>query len=109
MKPSSATPLSTSFTLCVESLSRQKVDFDFHAFSQNLRHRFTVDVKNAAGEAVAKVSAFGQSGLAAGTVVEVQIARKQAASTKPKNLDICLSLLFRMRTASSVQMLRSHG
>jgi hypothetical protein len=35
---------------------------------------------------------FGQSGLAAGTVVEVQIASKQAANTKPMNLDICLFL-----------------
>jgi hypothetical protein len=35
---------------------------------------------------------FGQSGLAARTVVEVQIASKEVANTKPKNLDIRLSL-----------------
>jgi hypothetical protein len=30
--------------------------------------------------------------LAAGKLVEVEIANKQAANTKPKNLDICPSL-----------------
>src|SRR5665213_73792 len=43
------------------------------------------------GEAVPKVRVFGQLGSAACTLLDSPIASRQAANTKPKNLDICLS------------------